>query len=69
VDEEPQMEEHPNVIQERSLASEIGVYAGPAIGAAAGWALAQYGPGSGDDSAPQPEEPKEIILRPGTDRE
>jgi len=58
-----------DMIEERSLATDIGVYAGPAIGAAAGWALAQYGPGSDDDSTPQPEEPKEIILPPGTDRE
>jgi hypothetical protein len=69
VNEEHQNEEHLDVIEERSLASDIGVYAGPAIGAAAGWALAQYGPGSDDDATPQSEEPKEIILPPGTDRE
>ncbi|MGZ4300659.1 MAG: hypothetical protein ACXVE1_01965 [Gaiellaceae bacterium] len=58
-----------DIIEERSLTTDIGVYAGPAIGAAAGWALAQYGPGSDDDATPQAEEPKEIILPPGTDRE
>jgi hypothetical protein len=58
-----------DIIEERSLATDIGVYAGPAIGAAAGWALAQYGPGSDDDATPKPDEPKEIILPPGTDRE
>ena len=62
-------EEHrPDVNEERSLLTDIGVIAGPAIGAATGWALSQYGPGS-DDSTPQPEAPKEIILPPGTDRE
>lgn len=58
-------EHHPDVIEGRSLLTDIGVVAGPVIGAATGWALSQYGPGS-DDSTSQPEAPKEIILPPGT---
>jgi hypothetical protein len=61
-------EHHPDVIEGRSLLTDIGVIAGPVIGAATGWALTHYGPGS-DDSTPQPEAPTEIILPPGADRE
>ena len=61
-------EHHPDIIEERSLATDIGLYAGPTLGALAAWGLSQCGPGS-DDSTSQPEEPKEIILPPGTDRE
>jgi hypothetical protein len=60
-------EHHSDGIEERSLVTDIGLIAGPAIGAATGWALTQYGPGSED--SPQAEEPKEIILPPGTDRD
>jgi hypothetical protein len=64
-------DDHPDVIEERSLVTDIGLYVAPAIGGAAGaataWALNQYA--GSDDSTPQAEEPKEIILPPGTERE